>query len=96
MNTPLTNRPTLKRAALHILYDNGMVNRYHPEAAALAEVEHRLRAETSTTLDAAEWELSALSPAALEEVCCGGDDGTGRGITAECDRVLDLCFEEAE
>lgn len=85
-----TSAPALKRAALHIAYDNGLVDRYHSEEAFLAKTEWVLLQYTVPQIMAAERDLAAMTDEQLEHYCVGGDDGTRTGPT---DDMLNLIFE---
>lgn len=90
----MSNYPTIRKAAVHILYDNGMVNRFTTEATELDEAMARAaRAATPEQLAQVEAELAALDAEALYEVCCN-QSGTDIRISDTTDRVLDALFEE--
>lgn len=69
----LTQLPGIRRAALVIAYDNGMINAQEPEDAFLASVEEVLGAEGVTDEDLHQLDswLQGLPEEELEVVCVG-------------------------
>jgi hypothetical protein len=87
--------PNLRAAAIHIMYDNGMVNRLVTEEVELSRVAHDLELTYETEqLRQVEGELGRLGPAALELACTGGQDEPDKvAISPLADAMLDVIFE---
>lgn len=77
-------KPTTKRAALLIAYDNGFINRLCSEQAWLEMAEEALIEYQPTTLDAVETILSKLSKEDLETVCTGKYDEQRKALKSIC------------
>lgn len=91
------NFPALQRALVEIAYDNGMVNRDHPEWSVIYDM-FLLIEKKYTPLQMAEVdrELAALTPDQLLEACVGGrGDGLTRPIPDDglADEMLDWAFD---
>lgn len=70
--------PAIKQAALHIAYDNGLINRSMPEHSFLAKVETVLDdLEQPATLNSA---LEELSAGDLDVLCTGEEQEGQRAI----------------
>ena len=84
--------PTIHKAMLEILYDNGMVNRLNPEEVVVAAAWDALNCQlTEQQLLDAEHELSILSTAMLCELATGEE---GHVIVSNLsERVLDAIFQ---
>lgn len=70
--------PGIRKAALEVAYDNGMINRFCPEDAWLRSLDNVLEAFTLTrepgALQACDEWLESLGDDELNEFCCGGAD----------------------
>ena len=77
--------PTLRKAALIIAYDNGIINRQEPEAEFLENAMGALCADGVPTSEIAELEafLATLTEEELSTVCVGFDDEVD-AIEARC------------
>lgn len=84
--------PKLLEAAKLIGYDNGCINRKQPEARWIEACESRLSTYcTPMQLNETEIWLTSLTPAQMEDVCCGEQY---TNIPAYADYVLNCLFEE--
>lgn len=91
------NFPALQRALVEIAYDNGMVNRDHPEWSVIYDmfllIEKKYSALQISEVDR---ELAALTPEQLVEACVGGiDDENPRPIETDglADEMLNWAFD---
>lgn len=80
----------LERAAIHIAYDNGMVNRNNSHEIVIGEMlSNAIR--TGEDLSAVDNFLSTLSDEDMETLCCG-EYGVVK-CSESVDRVLNAMFE---
>lgn len=90
------NFPALQRALVEIAYDNGMVNRDHPEWSVIYDmfllIEKKYSALQISKVDR---ELAALTADQLLEACTGGCGPEGRDvpISTLADEMLDWAFD---
>lgn len=78
----ISKYPGLKKAALEIAYDNGMINRLETEESFLKSLDYTLGAEGVYHEDLQTWSnwLETLSEETLNELCCGDEEAIAKII----------------
>jgi hypothetical protein len=89
----IENYPAIKKAALHIAYDNGCINRDEPEERALAHAELALSGHPAEALHAIDTWLSHIPDADLETICMG-EHSDAQKLLATAPPITDLLLTQ--